>query len=357
MEGPQASDSRLAGVDDPMRLEFPAMLPSKTSRLTTVFAVVALAAVYRLARAEEVVSIKQLDGRLRVKIDGKLFTEYIYRGYEKPILYPVIGPHGFGMTRNYPMRKDVPGEAHDHVHHKSIWFAHRPISGIDFWSTYAEAGKSVHDRLIKVESGSSRGVIEAATRWITREGRVAFTDTRRLTFHLVESARAIDWEITIQASHGDVTFGDSKEGTMAIRTHPNLRLDNDPKRGVTTANGQALNSEGVSGKAVWGRRARWIDYWGKIEGKTVGIAILDHPANPRHPTHWMARGYGYVGANPFGLNAFEGKPPGTGDMLIKSGTSVTFRYRYIFHEGDATQANVDRLWKQYAAESDPAGRK
>ena len=61
------------------------------------------------------------------------------------------------------------------------------------------------------------------------------------------------------------TFGDSKEGTMAIRTHPNLRLENDPARGVTTANGQALNSEGMKNADVWGKRADWIDYWGKID--------------------------------------------------------------------------------------------
>jgi hypothetical protein len=52
---------------------------------------------------------------------------------------------------------------------------------------------------------------------------------------------------------------------MAIRTHPNLRLENDPARGVTTANGQALNSEGMKNADVWGKRADWIDYWGKID--------------------------------------------------------------------------------------------
>ena len=135
---------------------------------------------------------------------------------------------------------------------------------------------------------------------------------------------------------------------MAIRTHPNLRLQNDPDRGVTTANGQAVNSEGVRGPAVWGKRADWIDYWAQIDGKTVGIAIFDHPSNPRHPTHWMARSYGYIGANPFGLNAFEGKPPGTGDMKIPADTSVTFRYRFVFHEGDAEQAKIAQRYRQYA---------
>jgi hypothetical protein len=297
------------------------------------------------------VTILPLDDRYRVLIDGELFTEYLFRGHEKPILYPIVGPQGIGMTRNYPMKSDVPGEAHDHPHHKSMWFAHRPISGHDMWSTFPEAGKCVHDKLLNLESGSSRGVLQTANNWITSDGKLLFTDTRRLTFQVIGGARAIDWEITLHASHGELTFGDSKEGTMAIRTHPNLRLDNDPARGVTTANGQALNSEGVRGKEVWGKRADWIDYWGKVGDHTVGIAIFDHPANPRHPTHWMARGYGYIGANPFGLNAFEGKPLGTGDMKVPSGESVTFRYRFLFHEGDPHQARIAEEYRRYA---DPA---
>ena len=135
---------------------------------------------------------------------------------------------------------------------------------------------------------------------------------------------------------------------MAIRTHPNLRLSNDPKRGVTTANGQAVTSTGVRGGAVWGKRAEWIDYWGKIDGKTVGIAIFDHPSNPRHPTWWMARTYGYVGANPFGIHAFEGKPAGTGDFSIKAGRTVTFRYRFVFHEGDPKQAKIADRYRRFA---------
>jgi len=296
----------------------------------------------------ERVTIEQQDDRCRVLIGGELFTEYIFRGYEKPILYPILGPHGIGMTRNYPMRKDVAGEATDHPHHKSLWFAHQPINGINFWSASAQAGTCDHDKLLAVESDESRGLIRAANRWVSPGGKVIFTDTRTMTFRSLGSARAIDFEITIEASQGPVTFGDSKEGTMAIRTHPNLRLENDPSHGVTTAGGQAVNSEGVRGRAVWGKSADWIDYWGTIENKVVGIAIFDHPANPRHPTHWMARHYGYIGANPFGLNAFEGKPRGTGNMTIPAGEKVTFRYRFLFHEGDPQEAQIASRYREYA---------
>ncbi|MDY0170302.1 MAG: hypothetical protein RBS80_27405, partial [Thermoguttaceae bacterium] len=52
----------------------------------------------------------------------------------------------------------------------------------------------------------------------------------------------------------------------------------------------------------------------------------------------MARGYGYVAADPFGGHSIGGEPPGTGDMTIESGEKVTFRYRYLFHEAAPTLA-------------------
>jgi hypothetical protein len=47
---------------------------------------------------------------------------------------------------------------------------------------------------------------------------------------------------------------------------------------------------------VFGKRARWIDYWGKIDEKTVGIAIFDHPANPHHPTSIVPK-FGWIISN------------------------------------------------------------
>ncbi len=207
----------------------------------------------------------------------------------------------------------------------------------------------MHDKLLAVESGSPRGSIQTTNKWVASDGKVICTDTRTLGFQAVPGGRAIDWEVTFHASQGDLKFGDDKHGLMAIRTHPSLRLDNDPQRGVTTANGQAVNSEGVSGKEVFGKRADWIDYWGKIDGKTVGIAIFDHPANPHHPTWWMARGYGYVAADPFGGHAIGGEPPGTGDLTIKAGQSATFRYRFVFHEGGPEEARIAEQYQRYAA--------
>ncbi len=297
------------------------------------------------------VTMVPLDDRCRVLIDGELFAEYVFRGYSRPIVYPIVGPYGIGMTRNWPMREGVPGESHDHVHQKAMYFAFGAVSGVNFFAESAESGKIVHQKILATQSGSNCGSIRTENAWIAPDGTIVCTDTRTLAFQAVADGRVIDWEVTLHASHGDVKFADDKHGIMAIRTHPNLRLDNNPAAGVTTANGQAVNSEGVRGSAVFGKRAEWIDYSGTIDGKTVGIAIFDHPSNPRHPTWWMARGYGYVAADPFGAGSIGGEPPGTGDLVIPAGESITLRYRFIFHKGDPDDAKIADHYRRYADEA------
>ena len=298
-------------------------------------------------RQSQKVTLTRLEGKVRVEIDGELFTEYLYKGHNKPILYPVVGPQGIQMTRNFPMKGGVPGEAPDHPHHRSLWYTHGSVNGIDFWGEKSESGKTIHDTFLELREGD-QGIIEAFNKWVSADGQVQCTDTRRLTFHVIDGAKAIDYDVTLRASEGRVTLGDTKEGTMGIRTHPNLRLKNDPEDGVTTANGHALNSAGDRDFDLWGKKAKWVDYWGKIEGKTVGVAIFDHPDNPRHPTWWHARAYGLIAANAFGKHNFEKTPRGEGDFVIEAGRTARFRFRFVFHEGDAEAGKVAWHYHQFA---------
>ena len=281
-------------------------------------------------------------GKVTVNLDGQLFTEYLYDGHgrSKPVLYPVIGPGGARMTRDYPFKQGRPGEAFDHPHHASLWFTHGEVNGISFWHVGKNTGTIRHQKFLKLEGNT----LTTANQWLSAKAEEQCSDQTTISFHANGANRAIDFDITVHASAGDVTFGDTKEGSMGIRTHPALRLKG------SVAKGKAVNSEGVSGKAVWGKRAKWVDYWGPIGSQTVGVAIFDHPGNPRHPTWWHARDYGLVAANPFGVHNFERKPKGTGDLVIKKGEKVRFRYRFLFHEGDVETAKIEDRWTLWARE-------
>jgi len=296
------------------------------------------------ACADDEVTLEKLDGKVRVEVGGELFTEYVWEGQAKPILYPVIGPNGASMTRHFPMKDDVAAEAKDHPHHRSLWYTHGEVDDTDFWTEGKSHGRIVHAELVRA-SGST---LVTRNRWEKADGTVVLTDRRTLVFGVEDGARTIDFEIVLQTGDQKVVFGDTKEGTMGIRTHPGLRVDRD---------GHSTNSEGHRDGELWGKRARWVDYWGPVDGETVGVGIFDHPDNPRHPTWWHARNYGLVAANPFGVNYFEGKPDHTGDLEIPAGESVTFRYRFVFHEGDAEAAGIAARWEAWAAASGDAAKR
>ncbi|MFT5128841.1 MAG: hypothetical protein ACI8W8_002460 [Rhodothermales bacterium] len=281
------------------------------------------------------VSLTASENAIRVELDGELYCEYVFKGQMRPILYPIIGPHGTPMTRNYPM-KEGKDEAKDHPHHTSLFYAHGIVNGADFWHDKANAIEQVS---ITHEVVDGVGIIRSSNRWLAK-GNEACSDETVLRLGTEGDARFIDYQITIIASAGDLHLGDTKEGTMAIRTNPELRLAG------KVAKGKAKNSAGDTGKSLWGKSAAWVDYYGPIDNKVVGIAIFDHPSNPRHPTTWHARDYGLICANPFGLSYFQKKPKGSGDMNLVAGEKVTFRYRFLFHPGDTEAAGIE---KRFAA--------
>lgn len=292
------------------------------------------------------VRITPADDRLRIEIGGELFTEYHFQGVPRPFFYPLLGPGGLPMTRHWPM-KDVPGEEHDHIHHRSLWFTHGEINGQDFWSEGQRAGKVVHEKFLRIESGASQGVMVSANKYVGRDGQVVCTDERVFRVYGRKEERLFDFEVTLHASQGEVTLGDTKEGSMAIRLAETMRLRG-PKG--NPGQGRIVNSEGLRDAATWGKRARWVDYFGPVQGQIVGVAIFDHPSNPRHPTWWHVRDYGLFAANPFGSRDFEKTPPGAGHFVIPAGRSATFRYRFYLHRGDERQARVAERYAEYAAE-------
>lgn len=321
---------------------------------TRLFAVLSTLALAPLASAE--VKLIEKPDHIRVEIDGQLFTEYHFTGARRPYLYPIIGPTGAGMTRDWPLKEGTPGEETDHVHHKGLWFGHRHVNGAGFWEDSAKPGgklgQIVHEKFLEVKGGAEQGTIRARNKWVLDDGgEVIGHDERTIRIHDAKEGRVLDFDITFFAGDKDVVFGDDKDGVMAIRVAETMRVEKHKAKGEKKApvgEGHILNSEGHKDGDAWGKRAKWCDYYGPVQGRTVGVAMFDHPQNPRHPTWWHARTYGLFAANAFGQANFEKLPDkNAGQFTIPAGKSATFRYRFYFHEGDPAQAKVAEHYADY----------
>lgn len=306
-------------------------------------AVLLLLASFAFPCAGAPVSIEKLDGRVRVLIGSEVFTDYVFTNTSRPYCYPIYGPGQVEMTRNWPMR-DVPGEDKDHPHHRGLWYSHGSVNGVDFWSELPGAGRIVHHGFDAVEASGDVATLTARNDWVDTNGTIICSDTRTLRFSASKvkaNSRILDFNITIRATQGDITFGDTKEGTMAIRVAESMKAK---------CGGQILNSERNRNAETWGKRASWCDYSGQTSGRTAGVAILDHYTNLRFPTWWHVRDYGLFAANPFGKHDFEKlKDKAAGNLQLRKGSSVTFRYRFVFHEGDAKAGEIQAEYSSYAA--------
>lgn len=314
----------------------------------------------RAASANEV-EVTRADDRVRVEIGGQLFTEYIFKGATKPYLYPVLAADGTPMTRDYPMKKGVPGDVEDHVHHRSMFFTHGDVNGLDFW---AEPGGAKQGRIVveSVEQSVKSGVAEIVSHnsWKGPDDAVHLTDVTKIRIRPVGDGRMVDYEVTLQAPKDKpVTFGDTKEGSMAIRLPLWMTPTHNIGKKKYEGTGTIINAEGIkdtdSSKQkddnTWGKKSNWVDYYARKDGKTYGVAMFDHPQNPRHPTWWHVRSYALFAANPFGQHDFERikDNPKAGNFTIPAGGTVTFRWRIYFHMGDEKTAKIAERYQEYAA--------
>jgi hypothetical protein len=305
-------------------------------------------------------SVEKTAHGVTVKLNGALLADYVIDQANKPYLWPVIGPTGKPMTRAYPMEsvESETGKDRDHPHHRGIWFGHENIAGFDIWTDrgswanpkkpgdelphLARLGSIKHREFTEVKADKNSAVIEAKDDIVSPDGKTALTEEHTITFSLDGDSRIIDYDIDFIASEGPVKIGDAKDAGFNFRVPASMAVDK--KLG-----GQIINSEGVTDAAAWGKRAKWCDYHGPVDGETLGVAMLNHPSSFRYPTPWHVRTYGLFTANPFGPHSLNKDEP-DGAFTLQKGERVKLRHRIILHKGDEKSAHIAEAFEKYAAE-------
>lgn len=308
---------------------------------------------------------------VRVTVDGKPFTAYVYPDeVKKPVLYPIYTNKGTPITRGWPM-EPRPGERVDHPHHIGMWFNYGDVNGHDFWNNSNDTGGHKgpfgtirHLKVNKMTSGNDKAELQVSAEWQKPDGTAMLREVTHFIFSGEGDTRIIDRITTLTAQKEEVLFKDNKEGVIAIRVARELEHPSNKAEVFTDASGKAtpvpqLNNEGVSGlyqssegitgDNVWGTRAKWVNLNGKIGKESVSVVIMDNPQNIGFPTYWHARGYGLFAANPLGQKVMsDGKEEL--NFRLEPGKSVTFKYRVLVHSGsNFTEEQVNSHYKKFAA--------
>lgn len=264
------------------------------------------------------------------QFDGRELTRYHFgAALRRPFLYPLAGPAGWSLTRM--------GHPHDpvsHSHHNSVWISHANVSGVDFWTDHGQdKGRIVCRAVERYEDGDQGAWLEGINQWQDASGRVLLVERRRIEARPIDAGQwwlVIDVELSPPGNE-PVVLGETPFGLIGVRMAKTI--------GVRDGGGRIRNSEGGLNEAdVFRKPARWVDYSGPLApDQRGGITLMDHPANPGHPTPFHVRDDGWMGVC-LSLR---------GERRIEPGERLRLRYGLWNHAGVPEAAAVEARWREF----------
>jgi hypothetical protein len=244
----------------------------------------------------------------------------------RPYFFPLIGPSGLPLTR-----MGHPG-APNHDHHRSIWFAHHKVLGIDFWGDNSDAVIR-QQQWLAYEDGDDDARIAVQLRWYDGHNPEALIQQEMIT----AVAPAPDDGVFVEIQTSLTSIAESLEldqtnfGLLAVRV----------AKSISAVFGDGILT-GASGqqteKNLFGKSSPWIDYSGSIDaGTTEGITYFDHPDNNSFPSKWHVRDDGWMGAS-----ICRDRP-----VMLTRENPTTWRYLLHAHPGHVKLDSANEIAKQF----------
>jgi hypothetical protein len=233
----------------------------------------------------------------------------------RPYIHPLLAPDGNGVLTQF--RPD------HHKHQTGLYFGFANVNGRSFF--HNSDGAYFRVREVKVAPGRGRRVSwSVVTDWLGEDGAALLTETQRWSMTDSGAYYVLDLDWSGRAAV-DATVGKHDYGGLFIRM---------PWRAGVA--GEAISSEGLSGKAAEGQRARWVDVGMAIDGRAdwAHVAMMDHRGNPDHPVPWRVDGN--LGIVPSRTRL--------GDWKIAKGETARARYRLLVYTGGLNKELIEKTW-------------
>ncbi|MCG8652382.1 MAG: PmoA family protein [Pirellulales bacterium] len=246
----------------------------------------------------------------------------------RPFLFPLIGPSGLPLTR-----MGHPG-APDHDHHRSIWFAHHKVLGIDFWSDNTDAIIRQHQWLAYQDSDEA-AQMAVELRWYDGHDPQALVK-QEVIFSLAPDEHDglfLEVQTSLTSFADSLELGQTNFGLFAVRVAKSISAAFGD--GVLTgANGDQTEAK------LFGKASPWMDYSGSVEvGVTEGITYFDHAQNGSYPSRWHVRDDGWMNAS-----ICRDAP-----VLLTRDRPTTWRYLLHAHAGGVNVQAAEKIARQFNA--------
>jgi hypothetical protein len=256
---------------------------------------------------------------------------YVWGAHRRPFVHPLLSPDGSVLTVDAP---------DDHPWHHGLWFTIKFVNGENFWEEYDEYGVLRHERPPVVDEEDDRLEVRGSLQWVRPDrSTVVIDEHRALTHHeLGAGVYRIDLDTSL-VPRVDVeldrtpftTWGGY--GGLTLRGAPDWRET------------RLQVSDGSSHQQIHGVTGRWCDLSGVTDAGPAGVAMFDHPDNPRHPTPWYASTradtYGEGWANFMNAALLWDAP-----LTVSAGESLRVRHGVLVHRGLAPR-DIEAAYEAY----------
>lgn len=290
-------------------------------------------------------SWNQTDHSLSLLNKGEVLWKLNYnKSEDKPYFYPLRTPSGVDLALERP---------DDHPWHRGLWFSWKSINGINYWeedpNTGLAPGRSIIKRVqtdlhedysatIKFDiaygpDGKDPLLLEKRTLRISAPNKTGnYSVDWNLTFTALQKDLVLDREVP--AKHGGVIWG----GYAGL----GYRADNKELTSIRYLDSnQWSNTENLTG---YRDDANWMDMSGTASSgnnKSAGLAIFDHPENPRHPTTWYI--WFEKDSHAFYMPAFLYNDP----YELEANDSFSLNYRVLIHNGKGKFKELNQQYRDY----------
>lgn len=262
--------------------------------------------------------------------DRELCRYHFSPRLRRPFLYPITGPSGRSLTR-----MGHPQAPASHSHHNSVWIAHNDVNGDAFWPDTG-AGRIVHQWVVRyVDEEAAAGVV-TVNHWLGKDDRLHLVERRGIEIQpLADGEWLLLLDLQLEAPKSPAVLGKTPFGLVAVRVAKSVGV-NDGGGTIRNSGGQ-VNEKGPEG-CFW-KPARWVDYSGPIRpGVSEGLTLMDHPANPNHPSTFHVRDDGWMGA----CLTFDASRP------IEPGQPLRLRYGLFVHRDLPPLPALQRRWEAFS---------
>ena len=290
------------------------------------------------ARAAETESgafdLKQGDTSVSISAGRRPLLEYRWAGVNyKPYVQKLFSPDGINILRDSP---------HDHVHHHALMFA-LIADGVDFWGESAKhkQGSQIH-REMGLASKTASGAVSGATiteqlDWVSGDGNLVLQEERTIATYQGEGINAslLTWQSRLRPANGKPSVTLSGRHYLGLGMRLVESMD---------GSGRFLYACGEPGPIVRGTErftpTKWCAYTAPAGGRTVTVAMFDHPANPRHPAgiFTMLKPFTYLSTTP---NVWK-KP-----LVVEADEPITLCWGVALWDGEVVAEDIQRMYQTW----------